>query len=230
MKSVNARLGHSLFLILAIVCLGVTAPAVFAQDEKPAPVEKKSDEKPAPVEKKAEQINLDTQLYLIVGTNQEVTDPQIPPVLEPVIKELRSSLPFKHYRLSATLINRVKSDGRLDLRWIGGPLLENLKTTAATVSNPTFSDFFVRQIRLVQDGQGRNVIHMDGFKFGSRIPIQTTAAVAGVGMAPSFNYESTGLTTDISMREGEPVIVGTLNVGPSGDAIILIVSARRALK
>ena len=25
------------------------------------------------------------------------------------------------------------------------------------------------------------------------------------------------------MREGEPVVVGTLNIGPSGDAIILVV-------
>jgi hypothetical protein len=44
-------------------------------------------------------------------------------------------------------------------------------------------------------------------------------------MAPIINYESTGLNTDISMREGEPVVVGTLNIGPSGDAIILVMSA-----
>jgi len=44
---------------------------------------------------------------------------------------------------------------------------------------------------------------------------------------PATNYEPTGLATDISIREGEPVIVGTLNVGPSGDAIILVVSAKR---
>ncbi len=25
------------------------------------------------------------------------------------------------------------------------------------------------------------------------------------------------------MREGEPIVVGTLNIGPSGDAIILVV-------
>ena len=39
--------------------------------------------------------------------------------------------------------------------------------------------------------------------------------------APIINYESTGLNTDISMRENEPVIVVTLNVGPSGDAMTL---------
>jgi hypothetical protein len=32
------------------------------------------------------------------------------------------------------------------------------------------------------------------------------------------------------MREGEPVIVGTINIGPSGDAIILVASAKRTIK
>ena len=47
---------------------------------------------------------------------------------------------------------------------------------------------------------------------------------------PTINYEPTGVSTDVSMREGEPVIVGTLNIGPSGDAIILVVSAKRTSK
>jgi hypothetical protein len=49
-------------------------------------------------------------------------------------------------------------------------------------------------------------------------------------VAPTINYEPTGIATDVSMREGEPVIVGTLNIGPSGDAIILVVSAKRTPK
>lgn len=72
---------------------------------------------------------------------------------------------------------------------------------------------------------------MEGFRFGSRIPIVTYNGVASNGpAAPIVNYENTGLNTDISMREGEPVVVGTLNVGPSGDAIILVMSAKRAMK
>jgi hypothetical protein len=212
-----ARLGRGLLLMFAFFSFALIVPAVIAQDDKPTAADKKNDE-----------INLDTQLYMIVGTNQAGADERMPPALEPVIKELRASLPFKSYRLTATLINRVKSDGHLDLRWIGGPLLEK---AAATTSTPSFNDFFVRQVKLVQDAEGRNVIRMDGFKFGSRIPIQTYAAVAANGNAtPTISYESTGLNTDISMREGQPVIVGTLNVGPSGDAIILVVSARRSEK
>jgi hypothetical protein len=78
------------------------------------------------------------------------------------------------------------------------------------------------------DAAGQHIVRMEGFGFGVRIPIITGSTVASNGpMAPIINYESTGLNTDISMREGEAVVVGTLNVGPSGDAIILVMSAKR---
>lgn len=201
--------------LMAATVLGGTA---FAQGaEQPAQRDTKNDE-----------INLDTQLYLLIATNQEVDDAKIPANLEGVVKQLRASLPFKNYRLAATLINRVKNEGRLNLQWVGGPLLAS---AAASAQTPSFNEFKVNQVRLMTDANGREVVRMDGFRFGARIPIQTGTAIASNGpAAPIINYENTGLNTDISMHEGEPVIVGTLNVGPSGDAIILVMTARRSSK
>ena len=171
-----------------------------------------------------DETNLDTQLFLLVATNQPVSDEKLPASLDGVVKQLRATLPFKNYRLAATLINRVKNDGRLDLSWIGGPLA----ATAASNStvNPSFSQFKVRNVKLARNSEGETVVQMAGFNFGLRIPIQVSA-VAANGATPAINYENTGLSTDISIREGEPVVVGTLNVGPSGDAIILVVAAKR---
>jgi hypothetical protein len=170
--------------------------------------------------------NLDTQLYLIVGTNQDVDDARLPAALDSVVKQLRATLPFKNYRLAATLINRVKNEGRLDLSWIGGPIAS--QSGVASPTTPSFSQFKVRQVKLVRNSENQPVEQMLGFNFGARIPIQTPGAIAANGtVAPTVSYESTGVATDISMRESEPVIVGTLNVGPSGDAIILVVSAKR---
>ena len=86
--------------------------------------------------------------------------------------------------------------------------------------------------KLITDAAGRSVVRMEGFNFGARIPIQTGTALASnsPATAPIINYESTGLSTDISMRENEPVVVGTLHVGPSGDAIILVISAKKSNK
>lgn len=179
-------------------------------------------------DKKDDETNLDTQLYLLVATNNAVEDARLPAALDPLIKQLRTSLPFRNYRLAATLINRVKSDGHLSLRWIGGPLMA---TAAASNATPSFNEFKVGRVRVGTNAAGQSIVKMEGFTFGARIPIQSGTAIASNGpAAPIINYENTGLNTDISMREGEPVVVGTLNVGPSGDAIILVMSARRADK
>ena len=177
----------------------------------------------------ADEANLDTQLFLIVGTNQDVDDAKLPASLDNVVKQLRATLPFKNYRLAATLINRVKNQGRLDLSWIGGPLAS--PAGAASNVTPSFSQFKVREVRLLRNTENQPVVQMLGFNFGARIPIQTPGAIAANGaVAPAVAYENTGVSTDISMRESEPVIVGTLNIGPSGDAIILVVSAKRTMK
>jgi hypothetical protein len=184
---------------------------------------------PPQAETKEDDTNLETQLYLILGTNQDVTDSRLPTSLDPVVKELRAALPFKNYRLAATLINRVKNDSRLSLSWVGGTLASATPNTPSLT--PSFSQFNVRQVRVVRNSQGQPIVQMLGFNFGARIPIQVSGAIAANGaVAPAFNYENTGLSTDISMRESEPVIVGTMNIGPSGDAIILVVAAKRTLK
>ena len=180
-------------------------------------------------ETKDDETNLDTQLYLLIATNQDIGDTKLPVALESVVKQLRASLPFRNYRLVATLINRVKNEGRLNLKWIGGPLFAS--ASSASAGTPSFNEFSVNSVKLVRDGSGREYIRMDQFRFGARVPIQTSQTVASTGAGfPVINYEPTGLGTDISIREGEPAIVGTLNVGPSGDAIILVMTARRTMK
>src|SRR5437764_3020714 len=148
---------------------------------------------------KDEEVNLDTQLYLIVGTNQDVAESRLPAALDSVVRELRAALPFKNYRLAATLINRVKNGGRLELSWIGGPLAS--PSAAATASTPSFSQFKVRLVQIVRPSDGPPFVQMQGFNFGARFPVQTIGAVAANGaIAPAFNYQNTGLSTDISMR------------------------------
>jgi len=212
------RIVSTILFATLVAVFATRAQPVLAQTSGPSTQKETRDD----------ETNLDTQLYLLIATNQEVDDAKLPSALAPVVAQLRTSLPFKNYRLAATLINRVKNDGRLSLQWVGGPLLPS---AAASTSTPSFNEFKVNTVKLTTDAAGRDVVRMEGFRFGARIPIQTGTAVASNGpAAPIINYENTGLNTDISMREGDPVIVGTLNVGPSGDAIILVMSARRSSK
>ena len=208
-------------MLLTLCAVFCTMTDVKAQDSNATPPIKQLETN--------DEINLETQLYLIVGTNQEVPDSKLPTALEPVVKQLRAALPFKSYRLAATMINRVKNEGRLELSWIGGPM--TLAAAPGPPLNPSFSNFSIRVVKLAPASNGQPIVQMQGFNFGARIPIQVRGDVAANGaVTPAINYERTGVATDVSMREGEPVIVGTLNIGPSGDAIILVVSAMRTPK
>jgi len=210
-------LGATVFALFVLLSITARSSSVLAQSSVQADTQVAKDD----------ETNLDTQLYLIVATNQDVDDTKLPASLDLVIRQLRASLPFRNYRLAATLVNRVKNEGRLNLRWIGGPFAT--PSGSASAATPSFSDFNIRTVRLVRDSAGQQLVQMSGFSYGARIPIQTGTAIASNGpAAPIINYEPTGLNTDISMREGEPVVVGTLNAGPSGDAIILVVSAKRS--
>ncbi len=201
-----------------IACVLITVPAALAQ----APGE------PArPTVQKDDDVNLEIQLYLVQASNRDVEDVKLPAALDPVVKRLRDSLPFKHYNLSGTFLNRVKNNGKLEISWVGGPL--PIQGSPAQ-SNPSFSQF-TSTVRLAGE-RGQEIVRLTEFRFGTRVPVITggigpTDASTGAARFPVINYEPVGLRTDLTMPEGSIVIAGTLTIGPSGDAIVVVVSARR---
>ena len=210
-----------IFFALCCVLFVTMAPAAFCQDpSQPARSTATRDD----------ETNLDTHLYLVLATNRETEDGKMPIALDSVMKRLHETLTFKHYSLAGTFLNRVRNNGRIDVSWVGGSLLV---PTNSVTSNPSFSQF-TALVKLSADLGGLEVVRMNDFKFGARVPIVTasngfvTLSTAGLTGVAAVNYEPIGLHTDISMREGVPVIAGTLNMGPSGDAIVVVVSARRS--
>jgi len=209
-------------IFFAVFCmlLTMTAPVAFGQD---------STQSVRATAAREDETNLDTQLYLILATNRETEDGRMPASLDSVMKRLHETLTFKHYSVAGTFVNRVRNGGVLDVSWVGGPFLV---PTSPMTSNLSFCQF-TAVVKLSADQGGLEVVRMNGFRFGSRVPIvtapanATTASTSGM-VLPAVNYESIGLRTDISMREGAPVIAGTLNMGPSGDAIVVVVAARRS--
>src|SRR6185295_6406208 len=93
------------FLSVMLLALFLLAAAVNiqAQDSNTSQTTKQAETK--------EETNLETQLYLIVGTDADVPDSKLPGALDTVVRQLRATLPFKNYRLAATMINRVKNEG-----------------------------------------------------------------------------------------------------------------------
>jgi len=206
-------LGATVFALFVVLCITARSFSVLAQSSAQPDTQVKDDE-----------TNLDTQLYLIVATNQEVDDAKLPVSLDLVIRQLRASLPFKNYRLAATLVNRVKNEGRLNLRWIGGPFAT--PSGSASAATPSFSDFNIRTVRLVRDNAGQQIVQMAGFSYGARIPIQTGTAIA-MAAGPSM-FSSSNKVTFVTQDDAAPREFSFENL-PLGAGCVLGLSPKGAL-
>src|SRR5204862_5992300 len=120
-----------LFVLILLCAIAFTAaPIVLGQETSTARTPARDDD-----------VNLDTQLYLILATNREVDEGKTPPVLDPIVKRLRESLTFKHYTIAGTFLNRVKNSGRLEVSWVGSPFMFPAAVVTAITNNPTFNNF-----------------------------------------------------------------------------------------
>jgi hypothetical protein len=200
-----------LMMILVAAGWGAQSRGVLAQDGQ------------SPRVGADEAAGLEVQLHILVASKTSGGEEEkLPASLEAVVKQLKTTFTFKSYRLATTLLNRVKNGGRLSVRWIGNPLVGQ---SPAPGSTPGSNDFMIQQVKLEKDDAGHDIVQLLNFSFGARVLV-TLPAVASAG-PPNVQYEQTGITTDLSVREGEPTVIGTLNVGPSGDALILVVTAKR---
>src|SRR5437868_12652348 len=91
---ISIRSYRVFFLPLVCAIVFAAAPSVFCQEQ--------SSSSRAAI--RDEDTNLETQLYLILATNREIDEGKIPAALDPIIKRLRESLPFKHYSVAGTFL------------------------------------------------------------------------------------------------------------------------------
>ena len=170
--------------------------------------------------------NHEVQLHLLVTSAAQEDGPAVPRALEGVVRQLRASLPPSEYRLAATFINRVKDGGQLEVKSAGGAPFSHATANSMT---PTFFQFLLSDVKLDEE---QGVVNIRGFRLGLKVPVQT-GAVGGGGdkSAPSYpviQYEDTGITTQLSVREGEPTLVGTLSTRRPGQLFVLVITVRRA--
>ncbi|HEV2916040.1 MAG TPA: hypothetical protein VGX92_22360 [Pyrinomonadaceae bacterium] len=166
-------------------------------------------------------VDLEIQLHLLVASNAAGEGAKLPAALDATSRQLRSALPFTNYRWAATYINRVSNGAASSIRGIAGPLLG---TTSQSSQTPSFYDMQLNDVMLTSDARGVEVVQLR-IHFGARLPI-----VAGPGSGttgPLINYESTGISTFVRIKENEPVVIGTMSLGPSNEMLVLVVTAKK---
>jgi hypothetical protein len=175
---------------------------------------------------KREGMNHDVQLHLLAASHEPVSGGNVPPSMEAVVRQLRAALPFSNYRVATTFLNRVRDGGSVEVSGVGGAPL-----TAATANStsPTFFNFGLSNVRLLAGANDQPFIQVSKLRFGLKVPIQTAtvAGDGGKGSYPVIQYQDTGITTEVSVREGTPTVVGTLAASRPDESFILVLTLRR---
>jgi hypothetical protein len=209
---------HRMMLVILIVCCGILfAPAAVVGQTDSSPVASSRDSN----------VDLEIRLHLLVASNATGESAKLAAPLEAIARELRPLLPFTNYRLGATFLSRVKNGKSLNVKGIGRTLLTTPALEASV--NPTFYDISANSVALRADAAGGETVQLSPFRFGLRIPLQVAAVRNDSSDNPGgLLYEPVGITTDVTMRLGEPVVVGTLDAGRPNETLVLVLVAERA--
>ena len=164
---------------------------------------KRFDVPPPPVQ------NIDVTIYLMsaLGTPSSGA---VPPELEPVVKQLKSTFSYKGYQLIDTEVMRVRAGQ-------GGEVSGVVNGAPSVGPNKTLSQVKFRSALVSTDEKGR-AIRIDGLKVGLRIPVMSGEK--------QYLYIDTGINTDVDIREGQKVVVGKANMDGSDRASIVVLTAK----
>jgi hypothetical protein len=139
-----------------------------------------------------------------------------------MVKQLKSSLAFANYRLVGTFTNRIRSGGTLEARGV-----LSSEVISPVTNNSIIYDFTLGQVRVaVDDNQSIEILK---FRFGLRMPIlvEMSRGDANTPATHSINFEGLGLTTELSVREGSPTVVGTMTTNKPGQLLVLVINIKR---
>lgn len=164
--------------------------------------------------------NLDLQLYALVASNTPGEAGTVPPSLNSVAREIRSTFQISQVRVAAILQYRVENNGRLEASGMANSVL-------TTPSSYTFVNYgySIAGIKLSND-QARPQVQLNGVRFSLRLPVQTGSAKSGDTTQPLIDYQSMGITTGVTLALGEPAIIGSFTVGKVDEVVVLVMVAK----
>jgi hypothetical protein len=153
--------------------------------------------------------NIEITGYIILATTQAGDgSANMPAELDPVLKQFRSLLNYKAFRVLDTVILRGRENRENSGMGSSGFL-------AVPGAAGAMADFKVERPSVTDD-----VVHLKNLKLMVRIPTTRVNANGDV----IDNYVT--ISTDADVKAGQKVAIGKASVDANGDALILVVSAK----
>jgi len=159
-------------------------------------------DKPAPAA-----LAIEFHVHILVASNAAGEHGETPAELSDVIRQLRSTLPYKSYVLVSSSVERTNDGNAQNRGTVDGTAFGD---NAPSPSDHTAS-YEYKLARISHKGVGDDSgIQIGNFSFNMRLP-------------RSQNYGSVGFDTPVAIRNGEKVVVGSSTV--SDKAVIVVVIA-----
>jgi|GEM_PF-2821494 len=207
--------------LLAALCLLAPCPPARAsarQDNDPP-------RQASPSASRREDLNHEVVVQLLLASNEQATKGALPQALDGVVRQLRGTFQFTSYRPALTLVHRVKDDGVLDARGVG----PSPSVPAPPPTNMTSTyQLQLNRVKLEAEPGGANLVVIRDLRFSMRLPLIQTRGEGAAAVSQVMGTEDTGISTQMSMREGEPTVVSTLTTSRPDMAYVLVMTVRRA--
>ena len=152
--------------------------------------------------------DVELRLWVLVASNGEAAAGRFPEDLKEAVAALKTTLTYRSYSLASTFVQRVR-DGARGIQGEGVTELASAPPPGEAqkkASNAMQLEYRITSLSLEPGENGPATVRLDGFAL----------TLAGQGRAQ--------LRTDVTLREGERVVVGTSTVQDKG--LVVVVSAR----
>jgi hypothetical protein len=146
--------------------------------------------------------DIDLTVYMVLASEQAGSGNNLPPELQPVANQLKGIFSYKGFRMLDTVLLRTQPGNMARASGVIG--------TASGSSNTQYN-LSVMPTAVTEDPKGR-LIRLNNLVLNLRV-------------APGMDA---GINTEITVREGQKVVVGKSSMGAPDQALILVVTAKVA--
>ena len=149
--------------------------------------------------------NVEITIQLLYGTDMAGVGSEVPASLEATVRNLRATFSYKNYRILDTQVLRGR-DGR--------------GVEASGTLPGDDMPFSIKYTPRVNTRTTPRSVRMERFEFGLRYKIATNPEKT------QFQFQQTGIITEIDAGEGQKTVVGKSNMAGSDGAIFLVVTPK----
>ncbi|MBZ5724414.1 MAG: hypothetical protein LAP87_05395 [Acidobacteriia bacterium] len=152
--------------------------------------------------------NIDLMVYYVIGADGENNlGGPLPKDLDSAVAALKTTFPFKEYRLLDVMTIRTRVGQRVDTNSNAGAL--TLEGLAAPITN----SFHMDSSSLSPDG---TTVRLDRMRSMTRFPYRS---------GNSVSYSDLGINQDMDIKEGQKAVVGRVGIAKD-QALFLVLSAK----